>query len=98
MKELREMGDWNEAKYLKLESKLWDLIKTKSPPHKLIGTFVVIELAGSIGKEAGLADRLVPKREAVQLITQHFQTLSLVSGKDNKINLKWKKLGELTHP
>lgn len=93
MKELREMGDWNEMKYLKLESKLWNLIKAKSPSRKLTGTFVVIELAGSIGKEAGLADRLVPKREAVQLITQHFQTLSLVSSKDNKINLKGKKAG-----
>ena len=93
MKQLREVGDGDEFKYLKLESKLWNLIKTQAPPRKLTGTFVVIELAGSIGKEAGLADRLVPKREAVQLITQHFQTLSLVSSKDNRINLKGGKTG-----
>ena len=80
-------------KYLKLENSMWELIKKKSPPRKLVGTFVVIELAGSIGKEAGLADRLVPKREAVQLITQHFQTLSLVEGKDNKIKLNAGKTG-----
>lgn len=89
---LSEQNTIND-KYLKLENSMWELIKKKSPPRKLLGTFVVIELAGSIGKEAGLADRLVPKREAVQLITQHFQTLSLVEGKDNKVNLNTGKVG-----
>lgn len=69
------------------ENYMWKLILDNAPRKKINGTFLVIELAGSIGKEAGLADRLVPKREAVQLITQHFQTLSLVRGKDNKVRL-----------
>ena len=82
-----------DNKYASLENSMWQLIKDESPNFKIRGTFLVIELAGSIGKEAGLADRLVPKREAVQLITQHFQTLSLVEGKDNKINLNSGKKG-----
>ena len=40
------------------------------PLPRLRGTFVVVELIGAIGKEAGLGDRLVPKREAVQLLAQ----------------------------
>eukprot|EP00937_MAST-01D_sp_MAST-1D-sp2_P001283 g1283.t1 len=54
---------------------------------KLRGTFVVIELAGSIGKEAGLGHRLVPKREAVQLLTLHLGSMLLMAGKDRKVKL-----------
>ena len=60
---------------------------SRSPVGKLRGTFVVIELAGSIGKEAGLGNRLVPKREAVQMLTQHLGSCLLVAGKDRKVRL-----------
>merc|ERR1719235_2077176 len=70
------------------EDSLWKNIAAAGAPlGKLRGTFVVIELAGSIGKEAGLADRLVPKREAVQLLTQHLESIQRLSGKDLKIRL-----------
>jgi len=72
---------------------MWKRIaEVGAPLGKLRGTFVVIELAGSIGKEAGLADRLVPKREAVQLLTQHLESMQRLAGKDLKI-----KLAEQTH-
>ena len=58
-----------------------------APIGKLRGTFVVIELAGSIGKEAGLGNRLVPKREAVQMLTQHLGSCLLMAGKDRKVRL-----------
>merc|ERR1712238_534804 len=67
---------WKGSAFAYTEYLMWKRIaEVGAPIGKLRGTFVVIELAGSIGKEAGLADRLVPKREAVQLLTQHLESM-----------------------
>lgn len=79
---------WKGSAFAYTEDLMWKRIaKAGAPLGKLRGTFVVIELAGSIGKEAGLADRLVPKREAVQLLTQHLESMQRLAGKDLKIRL-----------
>lgn len=79
---------WTGAAFAYTEDLMWKRIaEAGAPLGKLRGTFIVIELAGSIGKEAGLADRLVPKREAVQLLTQHLESMQRLAGKDLKILL-----------
>jgi len=79
---------WKGAAFAYTEDLMWKrTAEIGAPIGKLRGTFVVIELAGSIGKEAGLADRLVPKREAVQLLTQHLESMQRIAGKDLKIRL-----------
>lgn len=77
---------WTGPAFAYTEDLMWKRI-AEAGAHlgKLCGTFLVIELAGSIGKEAGLADRLVPKREAVQLLTQHLESMQRIAGKDLKI-------------
>lgn len=78
------------------EDSLWKNIAAAGAPlGKLRGTFVVIELAGSIGKEAGLADRLVPKREAVQLLTQHLESIQRLAGKDLKTMMAAEREGKI---
>jgi hypothetical protein len=79
---------WTGAAFAYTEDLMWKRIaEAGAPLGKLRGTFIVIELAGSIGKEAGLADRLVPKREAVQLLTQHLESMQRLAGKDLKIKM-----------
>lgn len=79
---------WSGPAFAYTEDLMWKRIaEAGAPLGKLCGTFMVIELAGSIGKEAGLADRLVPKREAVQLLTQHLDSMQRIAGKDLKIRL-----------
>jgi len=81
-------GSWKGDAFAYTEDLMWKHIaEAGATLGKLRGTFVVIELAGSIGKEAGLADRLVPKREAVQLLTQHLESMQRLAGKDQKIQL-----------
>jgi hypothetical protein len=70
----------------RLESRMWELMQASDLP-RLTGTYVVVELVGTIGKEAGLADRLVPKREAVQLLSQHLNSMQLIAGKDLRVKL-----------
>jgi len=79
---------WKGAAFAYTEDLMWKCIaEVGASLGKLRGTFMVIELAGSIGKEAGLADRLVPKREAVQLLTQHLESMQRMAGKDLKIRM-----------
>jgi len=96
----REFGHetWKGAAFAYTEDLMWKrTAEVGAPIGKLRGTFVVIELAGSIGKEAGLADRLVPKREAVQLLTQHLESMQRIAGKDLKIRLSEYQDGKPSH-
>merc|ERR1719446_1983812 len=93
----RESGQeaWKGEAFAHTEDLMWRRIaEVGAPIGKLRGTFIVIELAGSIGKEAGLADRLVPKREAVQLLTQHLESMQRLAGKDLKIRLAEEREGQ----
>jgi hypothetical protein len=69
------------------EQRLWAQLKHADLP-KLSGTFVCVELVGSIGKEAGIGDRLVPKREAVQALAQHMTSMQLMAAKDLKVSMQ----------
>jgi hypothetical protein len=84
MAEMRSVG--YRAGMGRMESRLWALMQDSKLP-RLTGTYVVVELMGTIGKEAGLADRLVPKREAVQLLSQHLNSMQLIAGKDLRVRL-----------
>eukprot|EP01052_Picozoa_sp_SAG31_P014753 SAG31_NODE_927_length_10930_cov_15.134983_7_plen_416_part_00 len=86
MNQARQYG--LEPAMASIEDRLWaDIAALGGPLGKLRGIYIVIELAGSICKEAGLADRLVPKREAVSLLVQHLESLRRVAGKDLKVRM-----------
>lgn len=74
---------WNGDAFAYTEDLLWKRIaEAGAPLGKLRGTFVGMTLAAAICQEAGLAGRLVPKREAVQLLTQHLESMQRMAGKD----------------
>lgn len=58
------------------EDRVWEHVASAGKPiGKLRGAYMAIELAGSIGKEAGLGHRLVSKRESTQLLVQHLESM-----------------------